>query len=149
MTAFAVLSHAQFWLSRRHVFRKIFRGCFRGKLPVNHGAHEYLNALLLSTCFRRCFRGLTLTHSFRGAFARGDFAFAGCSPHESEYYSKSIHGGFWCCSSDQDIRDQRKQIYINLLLVYGVRLHPLILDALHGAPPMLPKLEQSNAIKCL
>ena len=145
MTAFAVLSHAQFWLSRRHVFRKIFRGCFRGKLPVNHGAHEYLNALLLSTCFR----GLTLTHSFRGAFARGDFAFAGCSPHESEYYSKSIHGGFWCCSSDQDIRDQRKQIYINLLLVYGVRLHPLILDALHGAPPMLPKLEQSNAIKCL
>ena len=43
-TAVAVLSRAQFWLLRRHVFRNIFRG-----------AHEYLNALL-STCFRRCFR---------------------------------------------------------------------------------------------
>ena len=44
---------------------------------VNDGAHEYLNALLLSTCFRRCLCGSTLTHSFRGAFARGRFAFAG------------------------------------------------------------------------
>ena len=44
-TAVAVLSRAQFWLLQRHVFRNIFRG-----------AHEYLNALLLSTCFRRCFR---------------------------------------------------------------------------------------------
>jgi len=31
---------------------------------VQYGAHEYLNVLLLSTCFRRCFRGSTLTHSF-------------------------------------------------------------------------------------
>ena len=37
---FQVLSRAQFWFSRRQVFRNIFRGCFRGKLPVNNGAHE-------------------------------------------------------------------------------------------------------------
>ena len=30
-TAFAVLSRAQFWLSRRDFFRNIFRGGFRGK----------------------------------------------------------------------------------------------------------------------
>ena len=46
------------------MFRNIFRGCFRGKLPINNGAHEYSNALLLSTCFRLCFRGSTLTHPY-------------------------------------------------------------------------------------
>ena len=64
-----------FWFSQRHVFRNIFRGCCRGKLPVNDGAHEYLNAFLhvstiISACFRRCFRGSNLTHSFRRVFAR-------------------------------------------------------------------------------
>ena len=59
--------------------------------------NEYLNALLLSTCLRRCFRGSTLTHSFRGAFARGGFAFGGV-PHMNPN-TKSLHGGFWCCSS--------------------------------------------------
>ena len=46
------------------MFRNIFRGCFRGKLPINNGAHEYSNALLLSTCFCLCFRGSTLTHPY-------------------------------------------------------------------------------------
>ena len=29
------------WLSRRHLFRNIFRDYFRGRMPVNDGAHEY------------------------------------------------------------------------------------------------------------
>ena len=44
-----------------------FSDGFRGMMPENDGAHEYLNAFLLSTCFRRCFRGLTSTHSCHGA----------------------------------------------------------------------------------
>ena len=44
-------------------------------------------------CVRRCFCGSALTHSFRGAFARGGFAFARGSPHEPKY---EIPWGFWC-----------------------------------------------------
>lgn len=85
-------ARAQFLRSRRQLFRKIFRG-LRGKLSLNDVTHDYLNAFLLSICFRRCFHGSTLAHSFRGAFARAGFAFAEGSPHESRN-TNSLHGGF-------------------------------------------------------
>ena len=70
---FAVLSRALFWFSRRHVFCNIFRGCFRGKLPVNNGAHEYLNVFLLyiyllSPLLSRLDLDTLLSRSFRAVF---------------------------------------------------------------------------------
>ena len=52
---------------------------------------------LLSPLLSRLDLDALLSRSFRAAFTRGGFAFAGGSPHEPEY-TKSLHGGFWCCS---------------------------------------------------
>ena len=92
------------------IYHNIVRGCFRGKLPVNDVVHEYLHALLLSTCLRRCFRGstLTLTHSFRRAFARGVEVLLSRGVPHMNLNSKSLHGGFWCCSIEKDLLPWRK-----------------------------------------
>ena len=81
------------------MFRNIFRSCFHGKLPVNNGAHEYLNALLLSTCFRLDLDAL-LSPSFRAAFARGGFAVAGGSPQPE--YEIPLCTALLSCSCSQE-----------------------------------------------
>ena len=67
-TAFVVLSRAQFWLSRRHFFRNIFRGGFRGafaRTVLAFAAWNWCTPFAeLSRGFRAwrfCFRGRFLT----------------------------------------------------------------------------------------
>ena len=75
----------------------------------------------ISICFRRCFRGSTLTHSFRGAFARlsrVEVLLSRGSPHMNPN-TESLHGGFWFCSYGiAGVRSSTISIYVYTMYIY-------------------------------